>query len=74
MSTDQSDGPDNSIWRAGSTLEKERTLSTWIAETPLQGYPRIYIKLANPGEESKNIILRLMKDSGTGNFLNNRYN
>jgi isopenicillin-N N-acyltransferase like protein len=53
MSMDQSDGPDNSIWRAGSTLEKERTLSTWIAEAPLQGYPRIYIKLANPGEVYK---------------------
>jgi isopenicillin-N N-acyltransferase like protein len=53
MSMDQTDGPDNSIWRTGSALEKERTLSTWIAETPLRGSPRIYIKLANPGEEYK---------------------
>jgi isopenicillin-N N-acyltransferase like protein len=53
ISTDQSDGPDNSIWRIGSTPKKERTLATWIMEIPVGGTPRVYIKLANPGEHQK---------------------
>jgi isopenicillin-N N-acyltransferase like protein len=53
ISIDQSNGPDNSIWRKGSTPKKERTLATWITEIPVAGNPRVYIKLANPGEQQK---------------------
>lgn len=49
MSCDQSAGPDDSLWRTGSTPEKTRTLSTWIAEIPPQGPPKVYVKLADPG-------------------------
>ena len=47
MSTDQHDGPDNSLWRTG---EKTRTLATWITEFPKQGPPVLHLKIANPGE------------------------
>jgi isopenicillin-N N-acyltransferase like protein len=53
FSTDQNDGPDNSIWRTGSKPKSEKTLATWLVENPREGSPRLYVKLANPGEEQK---------------------
>lgn len=50
MSEDRHAGPDNSIWRTGSTLRRTRTLSAWIVALPKEGGPRLYVKLANPGE------------------------
>lgn len=47
MSKDQHAGPDNSLWRTGKT---SRTMSSWIAETPAQGAPRVRVLLANPGQ------------------------
>ncbi len=47
MSSDQHDGPDNSIWRTGA---KTRTLATWILALPRQAPPALYLKLANPGQ------------------------
>lgn len=53
FSEDKNDGPDNSIWRTGSTPEKTRTLATWIVEIPKNDVPCLYVKFANPGEEEK---------------------
>ena len=47
FSSDQHDGPDNSLWRTG---EKTKTLATWIMALPKQGPPSLYLKLANPGQ------------------------
>ena len=53
MSADRDAGPDNSIWRTGSSPRKARTLATWIAEIPRAGAPTIYVKIANPDEAPK---------------------
>ena len=51
FSSDIHDGPDNSIWRTGSSPEKPRTLGSLIVAIPEEGPPVLYIKFANPGEE-----------------------
>ena len=53
FSDDRNAGPDNSIWRTGSSPGKERTLVNWIARVPSQGSPELYVKLANSGETEK---------------------
>lgn len=58
LSEDQADGPDNSIWRIGSSPQKERTLATFIVQLPLSGSPLLYIKVANPGQEPQYYHLR----------------
>jgi isopenicillin-N N-acyltransferase like protein len=59
MSTDQNSGPDNSIWRLGSTPTKTRTLATWITEIPKEGAPTLYLKIANPAEPTQEQRLTL---------------
>ena len=59
FSEDKNDGPDNSIWRTGSSPEKTRTLSSWIVRIPKNGEPFLYVKLANPGEDEKFYELKL---------------
>jgi isopenicillin-N N-acyltransferase like protein len=56
ISRDQHDGPDNSLWRTGS---KERTMASWIIETPPQGAPKLRVVIANPGqkEETSTLVL-----------------
>jgi isopenicillin-N N-acyltransferase like protein len=53
FSDDRLNGPDNSIWRTGSTSKSEKTLATWLVENPHAGSPVLYVRLANPGEEQK---------------------
>jgi hypothetical protein len=50
FSQDQDDGPDNSIYRTGGKPRATRTLATWIVAQPRGQAPRLYVKLANPGE------------------------
>lgn len=59
FSADRHDGPDNSIWRTGSSPGKTRTLATWIVSTPKDDAPSVYVKLANPGEPEKIVRLKL---------------
>jgi isopenicillin-N N-acyltransferase-like protein len=59
FSQERNDGPDNSIWRTGSTLTEVCTLATWIVDHPAGGVPRVYVKIANPGERQKIVNLRL---------------
>lgn len=56
MSKDQHDGPDRSLWRTGS---RERTLASWIVQTPAQGAPTLRVVIANPGqqEETHELVL-----------------
>jgi hypothetical protein len=56
MSKDQHDGPDKSLWRTG---KNERTLASWIVETPAHGAPKLRVVIANPGqqEETRAFIL-----------------
>lgn len=58
MSRDQQAGPDNSLWRTGNG-KNERTMSSWITETPAEGPPRLRVLLANPGqpEETRTYVL-----------------
>jgi isopenicillin-N N-acyltransferase like protein len=57
MSKDQHDGPNDSLWRTGST--GSCTLSSWILETPAQGAQKLRVLLANPGqpEETHQFVL-----------------
>jgi isopenicillin-N N-acyltransferase-like protein len=53
FSEDRSSGPDNSIWRTGSTPRKNRTLTTWLVWIPVSGSPQLYLKTADPGEPER---------------------
>lgn len=59
ISQDRQDGPDNSIWREGSSPRKVHTLSTWIVSLPINDAPRLYVKLANPHEPPKTTFYKL---------------
>lgn len=50
FSSDQNDGPDNSIFRIGSTSAKTRTMAVWAVKIPKQGSPEVYVKMLNPNE------------------------
>ncbi len=50
FSQDRDDGPDNSIWRTGGKPRATRTLATWIVAQSQGQAPRLYVKMANPGE------------------------
>ncbi len=57
FSVDRHNGPDNSIWRTGSTKRKVRTLSTWIVRVFPNGYFQLFLKIANPGEKMREYYL-----------------
>ncbi|MGE4589195.1 MAG: C45 family autoproteolytic acyltransferase/hydrolase [Acidaminococcaceae bacterium] len=50
FSSDQNDGPDNSIFRIGSTPAKTRTMAVWAVKIPKQGSPEVYVRMLNPNE------------------------
>jgi hypothetical protein len=49
IADDRANGPDNSIWRIGSSEKKERTLASWVAYLSKSSPPELYFKLLNPG-------------------------
>lgn len=51
FSSDASDGPDNSIFRTGSTPKKERTMAVWAVSIPQDQSPELYIRLLNKDAE-----------------------
>jgi isopenicillin-N N-acyltransferase like protein len=53
FSEDQTGGPDNSIWRTGSSPKEEKTLSTWLVYLSGNDKIQVFVKIANPGEEKK---------------------
>ena len=60
FSSDQNDGPDDSIFRIGGTSSKTRTMAVWAVSIPMQGSPEVYIRILNPNEEEKSC--RIMAD------------
>jgi isopenicillin-N N-acyltransferase like protein len=52
-------GPDDSIWRTGGKVGRERTLATWIVSLQKDAPPGIFIRLANPGESEKTLRMTL---------------
>jgi len=60
FSNDQNSGPDNSIFRTGSTPMKTRTMAVWAVQIPPSGSPEIHIKILNPNENEQN--LRIIAD------------
>jgi isopenicillin-N N-acyltransferase like protein len=59
FSQDRHDGPDNSLWRTGSTPTRERTLASWILSLPKEDPPELFCRLANPGVAEKQTKIRL---------------
>lgn len=59
MSTDRNAGPNNSIWRTGSSPKKTRTLATWISAIPREGSPTLYVKIANPDSAPREYTFEL---------------
>ena len=59
FSQDRHDGPDNSINRTGSTPTETRTLATWIVVQLPGKAPRVFARIANPGERQKIYNFRL---------------
>ena len=55
LSKDRADGPDNSIFRTGSTPKKNRTLAVFAVHVPKSGEPELYVRLLTEGkpEEAK---------------------
>lgn len=62
FSHDQSNGPDDSLWRTGSKPEGKRTLASWIVSLPLSGPPELFVRMANPGESERQT--RVVLDEG----------
>jgi hypothetical protein len=59
ISDDKHDGSNNSIWRDGSLDSKTRTLMNMSIYVPLNGFPRVYVKMDNrwAREKSGELIL-----------------
>ena len=53
FSEDRDAGPDNSIFRTGSTPGKTRTVAIWAVNLPPKGSPEIYLRILNPNEDEK---------------------
>lgn len=50
LSKDSADGPDNSIFRTGSTPKKNRTLAVFAVSIPRSGEPELYVRLLTEGK------------------------
>ena len=70
FSHDQNDGPDNSIFRTGSTPKKTRTMSVWAVNIPQAGSPEIYVRILNP-DEKEQIISCTADDVFSGKIVLN---
>ena len=71
FSNDQNDGPDNSIFRTGSTPYKTRTMAVWAVSIPQNKSPELYIKILNPNDDEQ--VLRInTEDVFSGKLLLNK--
>ena len=59
ISKNTDDGADNSIWRTGSSPKKSRTLASFIVRIPKEGYPKIYMRIADYNKKIKEYHLDL---------------
>ncbi len=53
FSQDTNTGPDDSIFRTGSSENSSRTVASWIVAIPEDGVPELYLTMKNPGEPFK---------------------
>lgn len=59
FSEDRHAGPDNSIWRSGSTREGTQTLAVLAIRIPPAGLPEVYIKCrANPDDQDREQVIQ----------------
>jgi isopenicillin-N N-acyltransferase-like protein len=63
VSASRDGGPDHAIWRTGKGGDATRTLATWMVHQTGNGPITLFVRLANPGEEVREIRL-----SGAGLF------
>lgn len=56
---DRSNGPDNSIWRIGSSENKERTLASLVVYLSENSPPELYFKLLNPSSNELGYEIKL---------------
>jgi hypothetical protein len=61
LAGDKNNGPDNSIWRIGSSPKKERTLASWVVFLPKNSSPELYFKLVNPDSNELEYNIKLDK-------------
>jgi len=59
FSRNRDHGPDNSIFRTGSTPKKTRTLATFMVSMPIYEEPVLFLRLANPDQSEQEIELSL---------------
>jgi len=57
FSNDRNAGPDNSIYRTGSTPKKTRTMAVFAVSIPQKYSPELYVKILNPDENEQ--VLRI---------------
>ncbi|MCF8043170.1 MAG: C45 family peptidase [Desulfarculaceae bacterium] len=69
ISEDRENGPDNSLWRTGSKPKGTRTLAAFLARLPLSGAPEVWVTLANPGRERREVKLILDENFWRGEGL-----
>jgi hypothetical protein len=51
FSGDRGAGPNDSIFRTGSTPGRTRTVAVWAVDLPKRGAPQVFVKILNPGEK-----------------------
>jgi hypothetical protein len=58
LADDRGNGPDNSIWRSGSSEKKDRTLARWVVYLSKNSVPELYFRLLNPGNNELNYEIK----------------
>ena len=74
FSNDRNGGSEGALWTARTPTGKIRTLASWIVYLPANGFPELYVKLANPDEPEN--TQRITLDSafwGTKNLPDTLY-
>lgn len=59
FSQDRVAGPDNSIFRTGSSEKVSHTIAIWTIASPAAGSPRLHLRILNPGEPEQLIEVGL---------------
>jgi hypothetical protein len=57
FSASRDGGPDRAVWRTGKTAAATRTLATWMVHQTPGGAVALFVRLANPGEDVREIRL-----------------
>lgn len=59
LSRDTAGGPDNGIWRTGTTPTTTRTVATFAVAMPPSGPGRLRVRLADPGQAERTVEMVL---------------